>query len=65
MPSHTIHLLTTLSAHTDTVLGAYLWQTVPAKMEITYGKDANTDYPRDKEADRRDTGQTCRKGGFP
>lgn len=65
MPSHTIYLLNTFSAHSDTVLGAYLWQMVRAKMEITYGKDANNDYARGKEADCRDTGQACRKGGFP
>lgn len=55
---------------TDTVLGAFLWQkglleTVPAKMETIQGKNANTDYPREREADRRDIGQTCRKGCFP
>lgn len=70
VPPYTIHLLTTFSTHTDTVVGAYLWQmclleTVPAKTEIAYGKDANTDYPREREADRRDTGQTCQKSGFP
>lgn len=55
---------------TDTVLGAFLWQkglleTVPTKMETIQGKDANTDYPREREADRRDIGQTCQKGRFP
>lgn len=62
----TNHMLRT----TDTALGAFLRQkglleTVPAKTETIQGKDANTDYPREREADRRDTGQTCRKGGFP